>query len=79
MHERRARNLSQKWFTNLRARMYLHAFYTPVDYKYAMETQFAALTPYENFLYALKAKESKRQYPHSLKQISLAWLGLVRQ
>jgi hypothetical protein len=25
-----------------------------------------ALTPYENFLFALKAKESKRQYPHRL-------------
>jgi hypothetical protein len=36
--------------------MYLHAFYTPVDYKYAMETEFAAFTPYENFLYALKAR-----------------------
>ena len=31
-----------------------------------METQFAALTPFENFLFALKAKESKRQYPHRL-------------
>jgi hypothetical protein len=24
-----------------------------------METEFVALTPYENFLFALKAKESK--------------------
>jgi hypothetical protein len=32
----------------------------------AMETQSVALTPYENFLFALKAKESKRQYPHRL-------------
>jgi hypothetical protein len=31
-----------------------------------MQTQFEALTPYENFLFALKAKESKRQYPHRL-------------
>lgn len=31
-----------------------------------METQFAALTPYENFLFALKAKESRGQYPHRL-------------
>lgn len=31
-----------------------------------MENQLVALTPYENFLFALKAKESKRQYPHRL-------------
>lgn len=32
-----------------------------------METlELAALSPYENFVYALKAKESKRQYPHRL-------------
>jgi hypothetical protein len=31
-----------------------------------MQTQFVALTPFENFLFALKAKESKRQYPHRL-------------
>ncbi|MGB7707578.1 MAG: hypothetical protein WBL64_09800 [Nitrososphaeraceae archaeon] len=31
-----------------------------------METQYVALTPYENFLYALKAAESRRQYPHRL-------------
>jgi len=36
------------------------------DYKYAMEIRFVALTPYENFLFALKANESKRQYPHRL-------------
>jgi len=37
-----------------------------MDYKYAMENLLVALTPYENFLFALKAKESKRQYPHRL-------------
>lgn len=37
-----------------------------MDYKYGMENQLVALTPYENFLFALKAKESKRQYPHRL-------------
>ena len=31
-----------------------------------MQTHSVALTPYENFLFALKAKESKRQYPHRL-------------
>ena len=30
-------------------------------------TQFAVLTPFENFLFALKAKESKRQYPKRLE------------
>ncbi len=43
--------------------MKIHAFYTSMDYKYAMENLLVALTPYENFLFALKAKESKRQYP----------------
>lgn len=33
---------------------------------FKMETQYVALTPYENFLYALKAAESRRQYPHRL-------------
>jgi hypothetical protein len=28
--------------------------------------QFEPLTPYDNFVYALKSKESKRQYPHRL-------------
>ena len=27
------------------------------------------LSPYDNFLYALKAKESKRQYPHRLDKL----------
>jgi hypothetical protein len=31
-----------------------------------MATKYIALTPYENFVYALKAKESIRQYPHRL-------------
>jgi len=31
-----------------------------------MDTKSVDLTPYENFLFALKAKESKRQYPHRL-------------
>ena len=31
-----------------------------------METQSIVLTPYENFIYALKAAETKRQYPHRL-------------
>jgi hypothetical protein len=40
-----------------------------------METQFAALTAFENFLYGLKAKESKRQYPHRLDKF-LTFIGL---
>ncbi|HEY7227807.1 MAG TPA: hypothetical protein VH481_06750 [Nitrososphaeraceae archaeon] len=39
-----------------------------------MEAQFAALTPYENFVCALKAKETKRQYPHRLDKF-LSYLG----
>lgn len=31
-----------------------------------MESQFVALTPYENFMFALKSKDSKRQYPNRL-------------
>jgi hypothetical protein len=31
-----------------------------------MEMHLLALTPYENFLFALKAAETKRQYPHRL-------------
>ncbi|MGI0022428.1 MAG: hypothetical protein ACRD9Q_06155 [Nitrososphaeraceae archaeon] len=40
-----------------------------------VETQFVALKPYENFLFALKAKESKRQYPHRLGKF-LTFIGL---
>jgi hypothetical protein len=28
--------------------------------------EFETLSPYDNFVYALKAKETKRQYPHRL-------------
>jgi hypothetical protein len=28
--------------------------------------QFEILTPYDNFIFALKSKEAKRQYPHRL-------------
>lgn len=31
-----------------------------------METQLLSLTPYENFLFDMKADETKRQYPHRL-------------
>jgi hypothetical protein len=40
-----------------------------------MATKYVALTPYENFIYALKAKESIRQYPHRLDKF-LIFLGL---
>lgn len=33
------------------------------------------LTPYENFVYALNSKESKRQYPHRLDKF-LTFIGL---
>ena len=31
-----------------------------------METQLLGLTPYDNFLFGMKASETKRQYPHRL-------------
>jgi hypothetical protein len=31
-----------------------------------MDTQYLELTPYENFLFGMKSKETKRQYPHRL-------------
>ena len=40
-----------------------------------METQCAILTPYENFIFALKAQETKRQYPHRLDKF-LSYLEL---
>jgi hypothetical protein len=40
-----------------------------------LEAQFVALNPYENFVYALKAKETKRQYPHRLDKF-LTFIGL---
>jgi hypothetical protein len=40
-----------------------------------MEAQFVALTRYENFVFALKAKETKRQYPHRLDKF-LTFVGL---
>jgi hypothetical protein len=33
------------------------------------------LAPYDNFVYALKAKETKRQYPHRLDKF-LVFMGL---
>lgn len=40
-----------------------------------METQLLALTPYENFLFGMKAKETRRQYPHRLDKF-LTFMGL---
>jgi len=37
--------------------------------------QEQVLTPFDNFLYALKAKETKRQYPHRLDKF-LSFMGL---
>jgi hypothetical protein len=36
--------------------------------------QEQVLSPYDNFLYALKAKETKRQYPHRLDKF-LSFMG----
>ena len=41
-----------------------------------MEVQeFVSLSAYDNFVYALKAKETKRQYPHRLDKF-LSFIGL---
>ena len=40
-----------------------------------MEARSVGLTPYENFLYALKADETKRQYPHRLDKFMI-FMGL---
>jgi len=40
-----------------------------------LEIEQEQLTPYENFLFALKAKETKRQYPHRLDKF-LDFMGL---
>ena len=37
--------------------------------------QLVGLTPYENFLFGMKAKETKRQYPHRLYKF-LTFIGL---
>jgi hypothetical protein len=37
--------------------------------------EFDTLSPYGNFVYALKAKETKRQYPHRLDKF-LSFLGI---
>ena len=37
--------------------------------------EFNLLTPFDNFLFGLKAKETKRQYPHRLDKF-LSYLGL---
>jgi hypothetical protein len=37
--------------------------------------EFDSLSPYDNFLNALKAKETKRQYPHRLDKF-LSFLGI---
>lgn len=53
--------------------LYIHI----LDYKYKMEEQefsVSLLSPYENFMYALKAKETKRQYLHNLEQF-LSFIG----
>lgn len=55
--------------------MYLHACYTSMDYNDVMEDQFVGLTPYENFLFALRVPETKRQYPHRLDKF-MTFIGL---
>jgi hypothetical protein len=40
-----------------------------------MENELLVLSPYDNFLYALKAESSKRQYPRKLDKF-LSFIGL---
>lgn len=40
-----------------------------------MEPHSVILSPYENFVFALNSKESKRQYPHRLDKF-LMFIGL---
>jgi len=49
-------------------------FYTVNGLLFLLESQSVLLTPYENFLYALNSKESKRQYPHRLDKF-LVFMG----
>jgi len=55
-----------------------------LDYKYCDlgrltieldKEQESVLSPYDNFVYALKAKETKRQYPHRLDKF-MSFMGL---
>jgi len=41
---------------------------------FSLESQTVILSPYENFLYALNSKESKRQYPNRLDKF-LVFIG----
>jgi hypothetical protein len=41
-------------------------FYWCFGLQISMETQLMGLTPYENFLFGMKAAETKRQYLHRL-------------
>lgn len=40
-----------------------------------IELQDQILSPYDNFVYALKAKETRRQYPHRLDKF-MVFMGL---
>jgi hypothetical protein len=51
-------------------------FYTVNGLQITLQKQeFETLTPYDNFLFGLKAKETKRQYPHRLDRF-LSYLEL---
>lgn len=49
-------------------------FWLFVELDSTLEKQEQVLSPYDNFLYALKAKETKRQYPHRLDKF-LSFMG----
>jgi len=45
------------------------------DIKIEYESEYEILRPYDNFVYGLRVKETKRQYPHRL-DIFMTFVGL---
>lgn len=56
-------------------------FYSCFGLQYWMETKLLGLTLYENFLFGMKAKETKRQYPHRLDKFmtSISLQGTIEE
>ncbi|CAN5566576.1 hypothetical protein BH18THE1_BH18THE1_22310 [soil metagenome] len=49
-------------------------YYSVMGLQFVMEKELFALSPYDNFVYALKAESSKRQYPRKLERF-LSFIG----
>jgi hypothetical protein len=52
--------------------LYIHEWITNIV---EIESEENVLSPYDNFVYALRVKETKRQYPHRL-DIFMSFMGL---